>query len=134
MKIVLFICVENARRSQMAEALFNEMARRLGVKARAVSAGTNPAETVDLKAVEAMRKIGINIEGQKPKLLTGEIVEKADRVITMGCGAEVCPIVPKEIENWRIEDPKGKSIRKFMEVRDEIQKKILKLLEELGER
>jgi len=128
MKKVLFVCVENARISQMAEAFFNKLAKGQAV---AVSAGAKPASKVDEKAVEAMKEIGVDINEQKPKALTMNMVEEADIVITMGCGAEVCPVVPKRVEDWKIEDPAGKPMAKFREVRNEIRKRVEKLVETL---
>jgi len=128
MKKVLFVCVENARRSQMAEAFLNKLAKGQAV---AVSAGDRPASRVDVKAVEVMKDIGIDITEQRPKALPMEMVEEADVVITMGCGADVCPIVPKRVEEWKIEDPAGKPIAKFREVRNEIGKRVEKLVETL---
>ena len=128
MKKVLFVCVENARRSQMAEAFFNKLAKGQAV---AISAGDRPASKVDEKAVEVMKEIGIDITKQKPKALTVKMVEGADVVITMGCGADVCPIIPKRVEEWKIEDPAGKPIAKFREARNEIKKKVEKLVETL---
>jgi arsenate reductase len=124
-KKVLFVCVENARRSQMAEAFLNKLANGEAV---AVSAGDRPASKVDEKAVEVMKEIGIDITKQRPKALTIKMVEEADVVITMGCGADVCPVVPKRVEEWRIEDPAGKPIAKFREVRNEIRKRVEKLV------
>ena len=129
MKKVLFVCVENARRSQMAEAFFNKFAKGRAV---AISAGAKPASKVDEKAVKVMKEIGIDITGQKPKALTMKMVEEADVVITMGCGADVCPVVPKRVEEWKIEDPAGKPIAKFREVRNEIKKRVEKLVETLS--
>ncbi len=128
MKKVLFVCFENARRSQMAEAFFNVLAKG---KALAASAGDKPASKVDEKAVEVMKEIGIDLAKQKPRLLTTKMVEEADIVITMGCGANVCPVVPKRVEEWRIEDPAGKPIAKFREVRNEIRKRVEQLVETL---
>jgi len=128
MKKVLFVCVENARRSQMAEAFLNKLAKGQAV---AVSAGDRPASKVDVKAVEVMKEIGIDITEQRPKALTMKMVEEADVVITMGCGADVCPIVPKMVDEWKIEDPAGKPIAKFREVRNEIGKRVEKLVETL---
>ena len=85
-KIVLFVCVHNLGRSQMAEAFFNKMAKG---RAQALSAGTQPADKVNQVVVEAMREVGIDISGSKPRALTMEMVEKAHKMITMGCGAEV---------------------------------------------
>ena len=127
-KKVLFVCVENACRSQMAEALLNKLAKGWAV---AVSAGDRPASEVDAKAVEVMKEIGIDITGQRPKSLTKRMVEEADVVITMGCGADVCPVVPKRVEEWKIEDPAGKPVAKFREVRDEIRKRVEELVETL---
>lgn len=128
MKTVLFICVHNAGRSQMAEAFFNKFAQG---KARALSAGTDPAVTVNLTVVEAMREVGIDISRNKPKALTPEMVDQADKVVTMGCGAEkVCPATWVQTEDWELEDPKGKSIEKVREIRDEIRARVLKMLEE----
>ena len=128
MKKVLFVCVENARRSQMAEAFLNKLAKGQAV---AVSAGDRPASKVDAKAVEVMKEIGIDITKQRPKALTMKMVEKADVVITMGCGANVCPVVPKRVEEWKLEDPAGKPIAKFREVRNEIRKRVEKLVKAL---
>ena len=128
MKKVLFVCVENARRSQMAEAFLNKLAKGQAV---AVSAGAKPASKVDAKAVKVMKEIGIDITKQRPKSLTMKMVEEADVVITMGCGADVCPVVPKQVVEWKIEDPAGKPIAKFREVRNEIRKRVEKLVETL---
>ncbi len=100
-------------------------------QAVAVSAGAMPASKVDEKAVEVMKEIGIDITKQKPKALTMKMVEEADVVITMGCGADVCPVVPKRVEEWKIEDPAGKPIAKFREVRNEIKKRVEKLVKAL---
>ena len=128
MKKVLFVCVENARRSQMAEAFLNKLAEGWAV---AVSAGAKPALKVDEKAVEVMKEVGIDITKQRPKALTMKMVEEADIVITMGCGAEVCPVVPKRVDEWKIEDPAGKPTAKFREVRNEIKRRVEKLVETL---
>lgn len=128
MKKVLFVCVENARRSQMAEAFFNKLAEGRAV---AVSAGDRPASEVDSKAVKVMKEIGIDISGQRPKSLTMKMVEEADVVITMGCGADVCPVIPKRVEEWKIEDPAGRPIAKFREVREAIRKRVEKLIKVL---
>ncbi len=109
-KTVLFVCVHNSGRSQMAEAFFNKLA---GGKAKAYSAGTQPADKVNPIVVEAMKEVGIDISGNKPKLLSMDMVEKAERMITMGCGAEaeaVCPASFIKTEDWALEDPKGKPL------------------------
>ena len=129
MKRVLFVCVENACRSQMAEALFNKLANG---KAIATSAGTKPSKRVDSKAVAVMQEVGIDISRQKPKLLTADMVKEADKVVTMGCGANVCPVLPVETEEWQIEDPSEKSIEKFREIREEIKRRVERLITELS--
>jgi arsenate reductase (thioredoxin) len=131
MKTILFVCVHNSGRSQMAEAFFNKL---VGGKAQALSAGTQPANTVNLVVVEAMREVGINIGGNKPKLLTMDMVKKAERMITMGCGAEagaVCPASFIKTEDWALEDPKGKSLEQVRKIRDEIKERVNKLIKEI---
>ena len=132
MKVVLFVCVHNSGRSQMAEAFFNQLAKG---KAQAYSAGTHPADTVNSVVVEAMREVGIDISGNKPKALTMDMVEKADKMITMGCGAEaeaVCPASFVETEDWSLEDPEGKTLQQVRRIRTEINNRVVKLLAELG--
>jgi len=131
MKTVLFVCVRNASRSQMAEAFFNRMAKG---KAMALSAGTRLADEINPLVVKAMREVGIDISDNKPKALTMEMVEKADRMVTMGCGAEteaVCPARLIQTEDWALADPQGKPIEEVRRIRDEIEQKVLKLSEEL---
>jgi len=131
MKTVLFVCVHNSGRSQMAEAFFNHMAKG---KAQAYSAGTQPADKVNPVVIKAMSEAGIDISGNKPKALNMEVVEKADRMITMGCGAEaeaVCPASFIETEDWALEDPKGKTLEQVRKIRDEIKEKVTKLLNNL---
>ena len=128
MEKVLFVCVENACRSQMAEAFFNKLASG---KAIAMSAGTKPSNMVNSKAIEVMKEIGIGMDKQKPKLLTQEMIQKADKLITMGCEADFCPAPSLQTVDWGIEDPSGKSIEKFREVRDKIRQKVEKLIEEM---
>jgi len=130
-KTVLFVCVHNSGRSQMAEAFFNNLARG---KAQALSAGTQPTDEVNPVVVEAMKEVGMDISGKKPKMLTMDMVEKAERMITMGCGAEaeaVCPASFIETEDWDLEDPKGKSLGQVRKIRDEIKERVIKLLNEL---
>jgi protein-tyrosine-phosphatase len=115
----------------MAEAFFNQIAEG---KAQAYSAGTQPADKVNPAVVEAMREVGIDISGNRLKALTMEMVEKADRMITMGCGAEagaVCPASFIETEDWALEDPEGKSLEEVRKIRDEIEERVIKLLNEL---
>jgi len=127
MKKVLFVCVENSCRSQMAEAFFNSMAG-----GGAESAGISPAEEVDKGAIEVMKEIGIDISGKKPKVLMPEMNEKFDFIVTMGCIGG-CPVTPREktIE-WNIEDPKGKSIEEYRKARDVIKQKVKKLVGGMG--
>ena len=131
MKTILFVCVHNSGRSQIAEAFFNKLA---GGEVQALSAGTQPAGEVNPVVVEAMREAGINISGNKPKMLTLDMVKKADRMITMGCGAEagaVCPASIIETEDWALEDPIGKSLEQVRKIRDEIKEKVSKLVKEI---
>ena len=131
MKTLLFVCVHNSGRSQMAEAFFNNLA---GGKAKALSAGTQPADKINPVIVEAMREVGLDIGRNKPKMLTIDMVEKADKMITMGCGAEaeaVCPARFIETEDWALEDPKGKSLEQIRKRRDEIKDRVIKLIEEM---
>jgi arsenate reductase len=130
MKKVLFVCVHNTGRSQMAEAFFNQMARG---KATAISAGTKPAVHTDRGVVEAMREIGIDISRQRPKALTLEMMEKADRVITMGCGvAEACPASFVPAEDWELDDPEGKSLEEIRKIRDTIRDRVETLVKEFS--
>ena len=129
MKRVLFVCVENACRSQMAEGFFNALSRG---KAVAESAGNKPAEEVNPLAVRVMKEVGIDISNHKPKMISAEMINEADKVVLMGCGRDACPTVPKEVVDWHIEDPVGKGIQKFREVRDIIKVKVEELLVELG--
>lgn len=128
MKRVLLVCVENACRSQMAEGFFNALAQG---KAAAKSAGNKPAQRVNPSAVKVMKEVGIDISEQKPKMITGEMVLEADKVVLMGCGRDACPIVPREVVDWQIEDPFGKGIEKFREVRDTTRRRVKDLLAEL---
>jgi len=126
MKTVLFVCVGNSGRSQIAEAFFNQLAKG---KAQAYSAGTQPADNVNPVVVDAMREVGIDISNNIPKALTPEMMEQADRIVTMGCGAEgVCPATFVETEDWGLEDPKGKPIEKVREIREEIRDRIVRML------
>ena len=127
MKKVLFVCVENSCRSHIAEAIFNSMAG-----GGAESAGISPAEEVDKGTIEAMKEIGIDISGKKPKVLIPKMNEKFDFIVTMGC-IDGCPVTPREktIE-WNIEDPKGKSIEEYRKARDVIKQKVKKLIGGMG--
>jgi arsenate reductase len=130
MKKVLFVCVHNAGRSQMAEAFFNQMVKG---KAKGLSAGTQPSKKVNPMVVKAMREVGIDISRRKPKMLTFEMLEDADRVITMGCSVEkACPASFVPTEDWQLEDPEGKPIERVRQIRDEIKAKVERLIKELG--
>jgi arsenate reductase len=133
MKKVLFVCIHNSGRSQMAEAFFNRYASG---KAKATSAGTAPAIHVDRTVVAVMKELGIDISSNRPKMLTPEMMEGVDKAVTMGCGVEgVCPVTFVPSEDWHLEDPEGKSIEKVREIRDEIEAKVKKLIQEiLGKR
>jgi len=128
MVTVLFICIHNAGRSQMAEAFFNKLSEG---RHRGISAGNKPAEAVNPVAVEAMREVGIDIGGNKPKKLSKEMVLEADLAITMGCGEEACPVVPNELREWQLDDPHGKPIEAVRTIRDEIQRRVKALINEL---
>src|SRR5918999_6513393 len=116
---VLFVCVHNAGRSQMAAALLE---RRTGGAVTIRSAGSEPAEAVNPQVVEAMAELGIDIAAERPKRLSEEAVREADVVVTMGCG-DACPIYPgKRYEDWDLEDPAGKDLATVRAIRDEIER------------
>jgi arsenate reductase (thioredoxin) len=124
---VLFVCLHNAGRSQMSEALFTRAAD--GHEAR--SAGTTPAETVHPEVVEAMRELGIDLSDRVPRELTREDAEWADVVVTMGCGDE-CPYIPgKRYLDWDLPDPRGRPLEEVRATRDEIDRRIAELMAEL---
>ena len=132
MKKILFVCVHNSGRSQMAEAFFNHYAKG---KAQAFSAGTHYASHINPTVIEAMREVGIDINNKRPKMMTLEMLGAADKVISMGCGTEgVCPASFVPTEDWQLEDPEGKPIEKVRAVRDEIETKVKKLIEEILEK
>lgn len=125
---VLFVCVHNAGRSQMAAAYLTHLAKG-AIEVR--SAGSQPADQVNPAAVEAMREEGIDISAELPKVLTTEAVKDSDVVVTMGCGDE-CPYFPgKRYEDWVLEDPAGKGVDSVRPIRDEIKGRIEKLISEL---
>ncbi|WNV75376.1 arsenate reductase ArsC [Geodermatophilus sp. DSM 44513] len=125
---VLFVCVHNAGRSQMAAGWLRTLA---GDAVEVRSAGSLPAEQVNPSAVEAMREVDIDITGQQPKVLTTEAVEASDVVITMGCG-DACPVFPgKRYLDWALEDPAGKGVEAVRPIRDEIEGRVRGLLAEL---
>ena len=130
MKTVLFACIHNAGRSQMAAAWFNALAA--ADKARAISAGTEPGTRVHPEVIGAMREVGIELEGIAPQKLTEALAEKAAILVTMGCG-EACPVVPglRRLD-WPLEDPKGKPIERVREIRDDVRARVVELLREQG--
>ena len=129
MKKILFVCVENAGRSQMAEAFANEYGKDKFVVS---SAGNKPADKVSPIVVEVLKEKDIDISMNKPKLLTFQIALDADLIVTMGCNdQEICPgPFFKPTVDWQLEDPKGKPIEKVREIRDEIERKVQRLIEE----
>jgi arsenate reductase len=130
-KTILFVCVENAGRSQMAEGFFNKYAPR---GFRAVSAGTRPAGEINPLAVEAMKEVGIDISNQKSKTLTDEMIKNSARSVNLGCmDKNECPLLfLNEPLDWGIEDPKGKPIDKVRVIRDEIERRVKEFAESLG--
>lgn len=126
---VLFVCVHNAGRSQMAAAYLTALS---GGQVEVRSAGSAPADQVNPSAVAAMAEDGIDITAETPKILTTEAVKESDVVITMGCG-DTCPIFPgKRYEDWELEDPAGKGVESVRPIRDEIKRRIVELMESLG--
>ncbi|GAB7045444.1 arsenate reductase ArsC [Catenuloplanes indicus] len=125
---VLFVCVHNAGRSQMAAGWLRHLA---GDTVEVRSAGSAPADSVNPAAAEAMREVGIDITGHTPKLLEYETAQDSDVIITMGCG-DACPVFPgKRYEDWKLADPAGKGIEAVRPIRDEIRDRVEKLLAEL---
>jgi protein-tyrosine-phosphatase len=127
--VVLFLCVHNAGRSQIAMGWFNHLADD---RAEAVSGGSEPARDLNPIAVTAMAEVGIDIAGEQPKRWTDETIATADVVVTMGCG-DTCPFVPgKRYDDWAIDDPAGQPIERVRPIRDEIERRVRKLLAELS--
>jgi arsenate reductase len=125
---VLFVCVHNAGRSQMAAALLE---RHAGGRVRVRSAGSEPAEQLHPAVIEVMREVGIDLRSERPKLLQDDAVRTSDVVITMGCG-DACPVFPGiRYEDWELEDPAGKPIEGVRAIRDEIEERVRRLLDEL---
>jgi protein-tyrosine-phosphatase len=125
---VLFVCVHNAGRSQMAAAL---LGARAGGRAHVRSAGSEPAEAINPAVVEAMRELGIDVSEEFPKPLADEVVQAADVVITMGCG-DACPLYPgKRYEDWDLDDPAGRPLEEVRVIRDELERRIQALLAKL---
>ena len=123
---VLFVCVHNAGRSQMAEAVFNHLARARGLDVRASSAGTLGGGALNPVAMRALEEIGIDTSGLTPKILTQEMVDRADKVVSMGCGvdASACPARFLVTEDWGLDDPAGRPIEEVRAIRDEIVRRV----------
>ncbi|MFI9487042.1 arsenate reductase ArsC [Promicromonospora sp. NPDC052451] len=125
----LFVCVHNAGRSQMAAGFLRALS---GGAVEVRSAGSMPAEAINPVAVEAMLEKGVDIRGEQPKVLTTEAVEASDAVITMGCG-DACPYYPgKNYQDWELDDPAGQGLEAVRPIRDEIERRVRRLLAELG--
>jgi arsenate reductase len=139
MKLILFVCVHNAGRSQMAEAFFNQLAEELSLDAVAESAGTAPADHVNPIAAQAMAEVGVTLEGQRPRHLTPELATSADRIITMGCGVDAasthgvggCPAGTYISEDWQLPDPHGQALEAVRVVRDQVRQRVHTLVAEL---
>ncbi len=130
MSRVLFVCLQNAGRSQISRALFEQAAEE---RHEADSAGTTPADAVHPEVVEAMAEVGIDLSGEMPTELTRDLAEWADVVVTMGCG-DACPYIPgKRYIDWQLEDPAGQPLDQVRWVRDEIEKRIDALIAELDQ-
>ena len=126
---ILFVCVHNAGRSQMAAGLMTKLA---GDRVQVRSAGSDPSDEINPAAVEAMAEVGVDLAQELPKLLTTDAVREADAVITMGCG-DACPIFPgKRYEDWDLEDPAGKDLVTTRRIRDEIEQRVRTLLSEVA--
>lgn len=130
MKTVLFACTHNAGRSQMAAAFFAALADP--ARARALSAGTEPADRVHPEVLTVMREAGIDLDSAVPRRLTPELAAGAQWLVTMGCG-EACPVVPgAHREDWPVEDPKGQSLARVRAIRDEVRRRVERLIADQG--
>jgi arsenate reductase len=129
-KTVLFACVHNAGRSQMAAAWFNALAGP--EKACAISAGTEPGTRVHPEVLAAMSEVGLDLSTARPRFLSDDLAQAANMLITMGCG-EACPVVPGVLqEDWPLDDPKGQPIERVREIREEIRRRVEALVERKG--
>ena len=126
-KNILFVCVENAGRSQMAEAFFKKYAKN---QFNVISAGTSPSSHLNPVVVSVMAEIGIDLENQKPQLLLSSMIENSNKTVNMGCiDKESCPsLFVKDVDEWNIEDPKGKSTEDVRKIREQIKNDVLDLL------
>ena len=129
-KNILFVCVENAGRSQMAEAFFKKFTKN---RFNVISAGTSPSSTINPMVVSVMAEIGIDLKNQQPQLLSSSMIENSKKTINMGCmDKESCPsLFVKAVDDWNVEDPKGKSIDDVRKIRDQIKNDVLNLLDSL---
>ena len=126
MKTIIFACVHNAGRSQMAAAFFNQLADP--ARARGISAGTNPGPRVHPEVVDGMTEAGVDLSGAMPQKLTHDLATQAQMLVTMGCGDD-CPYVPGlKRDDWPLEDPKGKPVERVREIRDEIRRRVEALI------
>jgi protein-tyrosine-phosphatase len=130
-KPILFVCVENAGRSQMAEGFFRKYAT---IDYEPLSAGTQPVDSINPLAIQVMREVGIDISNQKSKILSEEMIKRASRTVNMGCmDKQACPaLFVEDIVDWSIPDPKGKSIEEVRRIRDVIEIKVKELVSSLG--
>jgi arsenate reductase (thioredoxin) len=130
-RTILFVCVENAGRSQIAEGFFNRKYAPKGY--RAISAGTRPASQINPLAVQAMKEVGIDISSQKSKIITEDMIRSSERSVNMGCVEKAeCPMLfINNVADWGIEDPKGKPIEKVREIRDEIERRVKEIAQSL---
>lgn len=130
-KVILFVCIENAGRSQMAEGFFNQRYAPKGF--RAISAGTRPVSQINPLAVQAMSEVGINIRSQNPKIITEDMIRSSEKRVNMGCiERSECPMLfINNVIDWGIEDPKGKPIETVREIRDEIERQVKEIAQSL---
>ena len=130
-RVILFVCVENAGRSQIAEGFFNQKYAPKGY--RAISAGTRPVSQINPLAVQAMNEVDVNISSQKSKIITEDMIRSSAKSVNMGCIERAeCPLLfMNNVIDWGIEDPKGKSIEKVREIRDEIDRRVIEIAQSL---
>lgn len=133
---VLFVCVHNSGRSQMAEALLRHLARERGTEVVSASAGTLGAGSLNPVAVQALEEIGVSMEGQHPKQLTQALADSADRIVSMGCGvdAAACPARFLATEDWGLDDPAGQPLDVVRRIRDQITAKVGAMLDEIEQK
>lgn len=133
MKTVLFVCGHNAGRSQMAEAFLARLATEQNLSISAISGGTTPGPRINPTAELVMQEVGVPLSGQHPKLLTQEMADQSDRVITMGCGVDVesCPARFLVTEDWGLDDPSGQPVEKVRGIRDQIRARVEELIREI---